>query len=401
MNMKKILLALFIITLFLFGCAKQPIQETPEPEEVEPVVEVEEPVEIAPEPVEGEGTLKLLISDEENVITDFDSVDVTFSKVKIYKPKDSVPIEQNIDVIADITELQGESALKLLEINLDEGTYSKIKLYTSSIKGVLLGNEVEVVIPSDVLTLEKDFEIKNGERTTFVVDLEVVKTGKVTTTTGLERYNLQTVPSESGTMPMDVTIVKEITAAEMMAKINEKLGKKYDRHVFFTQEAGFTPPDVTIETRTKVIWENKDTKKLGIIMEGGFDKFIRGGGSYEHTFNRVGTYPYNMKFFLSNKGTITVVLPEEAEEEEEVTSGTPRTVYIKSTGFSPAEISIKKGTKVTFRNQDTKIHRLVVSEESHNLAPDEAYSHVFSEEGEFTFYDAYDVGKYSGKITVT
>lgn len=400
--MKKILLALFIISLFLFGCVKQPISEAPE--EVEPPIEeIEEPTEVPePEPIGKMGTLKLLVSDEDNVISDFDSVTAVFNKIKIYKPKSSEPIEQDIDVTADLTELQDKIALKLIEMNLDEGKYSKIKLYTSSVKGVLLGNEVEVIIPGDALTVEKNFETKGEKTTTFVVDLKVVKTGKVTTTTGLERYNLQTVPEKSGTVPMDVTLVEEITAAEMQAKINEKAGKKYDRHVFFTQEKGFTPPDVTIETGTKVVWENKDTKKLGILMGGVFDTFIRTGGSYEHTFNRAGTFPYNMKFFLSNKGTITIVLPEE-KVEEEVVPGTPRTVYMKETGFSSAEISIKKGTKVTFMNKDTKNHKLVISADAlaHMLAPGESYSYTYNELGGFPFYDAYNVGKYSGKVTVS
>lgn len=405
MNMKKILLALFIITLFLFGCAKQPVTEVPEPEEVQvPVEEVEEPSGVVPETgdVADKGSLKLLVSDQENVIADFDSIDITFSKVKVYEPKGSAPIEKDIEVVADLTELQGRNALKLLELNLDAGAYSKIKLYASSIKGTLLGNEVEVVIPYDTLTLEKYFQIKNGERTTFVFDLEVVKTGKVTTTTGLEEYNLQPVPSESGTVPTDVTLVEEVTAAVMQDKMLEKVGKKYDRHVFMTRDTGFSPSEITIEKGTKVIWENKDDKKLGITMENTFDKFLRAGGSYEHTFNRAGTYPYNMKYAVSNKGVITVVLPEE-KVEEEVKPGTPRTVYIKSTGFSPSELNIKKGTKVTFINQDTQHHHFIISTEplTEVLAQGESYVYVFNEGGEFTFYDGYDIGKYSGRVIVS
>lgn len=399
--MKKVLF-LLIIVLFLFGCAKQPVSEIPE-EVSKPLEEVEEPSGIVSEPIEaGKGTLNLLVSDQNNVIADFNSVEVTFDFVKVYKPKDSVPIEERFSVVADLTELQGNNALKLLEMDLDSGVYSKVKLYASSIKGVLLGNEVEVVIPSDALTVEKTFEIKDGERTTYIIDLEVVKTGKITTVTGLERYNLQPVPLKSGTTPL--TLVKEVTAAEMIAKINEKAGKKFDRHIFMTQEDGFTPPEITIELGTKVIWENKDTKKLGIIMGGVFDRFIRSGGSYEHTFNRLGTYPYNMKYFLSNAGKVTVILPpEEVEEEEKVTPSKSKTVEIKSTGFSPAELNVKRGTKVKFVNKDTKHHHIVagLDLQTHDLAPNESFSYTYYDVGEFSFHDVYNVKDYSGKVVVT
>ena len=399
--MKRILLVLLIILMFSFGCVKQPVLDI-EPEELAPIPIVEEePSEFVSEPIATKkGSLNLLVSDHENVIADFDSVEVTFNLVKIYKYKDSVPIEKYVNVVADLTELQGNKALKLLETDIDTGSYSKIKLYTSSVKGVLLGNEVEVVIPGEALTAERPFEIKDGESKTFVVDLEVVKTGKVTTITGLERYNLQVVPLKSGITPL--TLVREITTAEMVAKINEKAGKTADRHVFMTQEDGFTPPYITVKLGTKVIWENKDTKKLGILMSGVFDRFVRGGGSYEHTFNRAGTYPYNMKYFVSNAGKITVVLPYE-EPEEEVKPGKSKTIDIKSTGFSPAELNIKRGTKVTFVNKDSKYHHIVISLDlkTYELAPNGAFSYTYNDLGEFPFQDAYNVGDYSGKVIVS
>lgn len=400
--MKKILLALFIIIIFLFGCAKQPVSET-QPEEISAPEETEEPA-YTPEPTPigtGKGTISLLVSDEENVASDFDSIKVTFNLVKIYKPKSSEPIEKSINVIADLTELQKYNALKILETELGEGEYSKIKLYASSIKAKLLGNEIEVVIPGDALLAEKKFSIKNKEKTTFVIDLEVVKTGKITTVTGLEKYNINTVPARSGIVPIDVTYIKEMNVAEMMAKINEKEGKKIDRHVFMTQEKGFTPPKITIEKGTKVVWANKDTKKLGITMEGKFDEFVRVSGTYEYTFNRAGVYPYNMKFYTSNQGEVTVTEPE-APKEEETKPGNPRTVAITSAGFSPNELLITKGTQVTFVNKDTKYHNLVIGGETltYHLAPNEQHVKIYDNYGITTFYDAYNVKDYSGKVTV-
>ncbi|MBL7100613.1 MAG: cupredoxin domain-containing protein [Nanoarchaeota archaeon] len=396
--MKKILFALFIITLFLFGCVKQPVSEV-QPEEVSKPVEGPEEPEYISEPI-AKGTLNLFVSDQNNVVADFDSVEIVFNLVKVYKLKDSVPIEKEIDITADLTELQDSNALKILEIELDSGPYSKVKLYASSVKGVLLGNEVEVIIPGNTLAIERPFEIEGGDSKTFVADLEVVKTGKVTTTTGLERYNLQPVLLKSGVT--STTLIKEITTAEMVAKINEKAGKKFDRHVFMTEEAGFTPSEIVVEPGTKIIWENKDIEKLGIIMDGVFDRFVRAGGSYEHMFNRIGSFPYNMKFQISNAGKVTVSLPP--EEVEEVTPLKSRTVEIKSTGFSPAELSVKKGTEVRFTNKDSKYHHIVTSldaQRKYELAPGEAFNYVYNELGEFSFYDTYNVRDFSGKITVS
>ncbi len=401
--MKKILLALFLIFL-LFGCVKQPVQETPKPEDVEkPVEEAEQPAEFVSEPITGKGTLKLFVSSEGDIIPDFDNIKINFNLVKIFNAKGSELVEQSIDVLADLTELQGTNALKILETKLEEGDYSKIKLYAKSIKGTLLGNEIEIILQGDNLLLEKNFKIKEGETTTFVVNLEAIKTSKVTTTTGLESYKLQTIQLKSGTVPADVTLMKEITAAEIMAKLNEKAGKNYDRHIFFTQEKGFTPPKITIEAGTKVIWENKDTKQLGILMGNTIDKMIRSEGTYEYTFNRAGTYPYNMKFYISNAGEITVVLPETVTEEEEAIILIPKTVKITSTGFSPAEVVAKGGAEVTFTNKDTKYHNLIISGETlnYNLAPGEVHVHTFKTLGETTFYDGYNVKDYSGKVVIT
>lgn len=403
--MRKELFILLIITMFLFGCVKQQVQETPEELE-KPVEEPEEPPTYTTEPVtaeKGKGTLELFVSSEGAIVSDFDSIKITFNLVKTYKAKGSELVEKSTNVLADLTELQGINALKILETELDEGEYSKIKLYAKSIKGTLLGNDIEITLPGENLFLEKSFQIKKGETTKLVINIEALKTGKVTTTTGLESYTLKTIPLKSGTVPVDVTQMKEITSAEMMVKINEKEEKQYDRHVFFTLKDGFAPSKITIQTGTKVVWENKDTLQLGILMSGTIDKMIRSGGKYEYTFNRAGTYPYNMKFHVSNAGEITVVLPETVTEEEKTVVLIPKTVDITSTGFSPVEVYAKRGAEVTFTNKDTKYHNLVVGGDtlSYKLAPGEVHVHTFKNLGETVFYDGYNVKDYSGKVVIT
>ncbi|MBU4503061.1 MAG: DUF4382 domain-containing protein [Nanoarchaeota archaeon] len=399
--MKRALIVLFIL-IFLFGCAKEQAQ-LPETDELEPVetdvegFETVEPDEVMP-PSE-KGILSLLVSDQDNVISSFDSLDVTFNLVKIYKPQSSEAIEKNINVLADLTALQNDHALEILEMQLEAGPYNKIKLYISDAKGVIAGNDVEILLPGDALVFERPFNIDNGETVTFLADIEALETKKISVFSRLPKYELSAVTLKSGlTSP---SLLNIMTAAEMKALINAREEKRFDRTILMTQADGFTPAEITIKTGTKVVWKNNDEKKLGVILDGVFDQFIRADGSYEHTFNRVGSFPYVMKYYISNKGRIDVILADEAVEEE-IISQPKRTVDIMDYGFSPATLTISRGTEVTFVNKDIKNHFITIGFgfDRYELAPSKSFSYTYNDLGEFTFHDAYDVGTYAGKIIV-
>jgi hypothetical protein len=147
------------------------------------------------------GNFVLLISDAEADINDFDSLLVTFSKARIFSAgngSESGFEEILFNATVDITKLVGEKAIKVFEINLNEGIYSKIELYASEVNGIVNGTEVLVTIPSEKLQITKSFEIKINETTKFVFDINVVKKGHEM------EYNLLPVISESGTVGEDI-----------------------------------------------------------------------------------------------------------------------------------------------------------------------------------------------------
>lgn len=72
--------------------------------------------------------------------------------------------------------------------------------------------------------------------------------------------------------------------------------------------------------------------------------------------------------------------------------------------FQPANISVKKGTTVTWTNQDRLEHTVTSNSDSelksNALNRDEVYSFTFSEVGEFNYHCNFHPSM-NGKVTVT
>ena len=152
--------------------------------------------------VSAKGGFILLISDAPADIEDFDSLEVSFSKMRIFKTNDSFD-ELSINKTVDLTEVVGEKAISVLDISLDVGTYSKIELFASNVEGIVDGDMVDVKIPSEKLKIVRFFEIKEGETTTFIFDINVVRKG-----TG--DYNLLPVIAKSGVVDVDIPEPPEV-----------------------------------------------------------------------------------------------------------------------------------------------------------------------------------------------
>lgn len=158
---------------------------------------------------EKDGEFELLISDAPADIEEFEYVKVTFSHMKLFIGGGNESQFEEIDLTGsevDLTKLIGENATSILEMNLEPGSYSKIELYVESVEAKLLnGSSVEIKIPSGNLKITKSFEIKGGEKTQFVFDINVVKTSD-------DNYNLLPAISESGVVgkDLDKDKVKEV-----------------------------------------------------------------------------------------------------------------------------------------------------------------------------------------------
>lgn len=129
-----------------------------------------------------EGNFAFLISDEVNAIGDFQSLEVTISKIGLHlggNESQWIEIDPEVETV-DLTLLPGEKALEIWRGNITAGEYTKVFIYVESVKGVLLdGNTTtDVKLPSNKLRMSKPFSVTNDGVTSFIYDITVVEAGK-------------------------------------------------------------------------------------------------------------------------------------------------------------------------------------------------------------------------------
>lgn len=191
------------------------------------------------------GTFRLLISDQPVAIDDFDSLDVTLSAARVFRadedeaitpgvvngteserttsPSDNTTdddtedpedgesegfVEFDLDsVTVDLTQVKGDRAVSVLEGELDEGQYSGVELRVASAEGVVDGEAVDVMVPSNRLRIIKPFEVGGAEALNFVFDINVIQKGQS------GGYNLLPVIGKSGVAGEDVDVEEIDTEA--------------------------------------------------------------------------------------------------------------------------------------------------------------------------------------------
>ena len=182
----------------------------------------------------GSGTFELLVSDQPAAIGDFESLDVTLSSARIFRADEGeditsaavtpdetetetpepttaeteagtaegregfVELDLN-DVTVDLTTVVGDKAVSVLEGELEEGRYSGIELRVAGTEGVVGGETVAVMVPSNRLRIVRPFETAADEELSFVFDINVVKRGP-------NGYNLLPVIGKSGVVGEDVEV---------------------------------------------------------------------------------------------------------------------------------------------------------------------------------------------------
>ncbi len=143
-----------------------------------PVGPVLYPVEPVPN---SEGNFVFLMSDDVNAIGDFDSLNVSVSKVGLLLGGESgqwVEFETEVKEV-DLTLLQGDKAQEIWRGNVPEGQYTKVFIYVTDVRGVLkeTGQTVEVKLPSQKLHISKSFQVTADTVTSFTYDLTVIAAG--------------------------------------------------------------------------------------------------------------------------------------------------------------------------------------------------------------------------------
>ncbi|MFP4423970.1 MAG: DUF4382 domain-containing protein [Candidatus Woesearchaeota archaeon] len=147
---------------------------------------------------QGGENFRMLVSDAPADIADFDYLNVHIGKTRIINGNEEGFEERDVDVTVDLTELVGAASTEVLETELEPGVYSKIELYVKSVDATVGNESAQVMVPSEKLQIVKEFEIVEGNVTTFVFDINVVRKGQ-----GNE-YNLLPVISESGVVGKDL-----------------------------------------------------------------------------------------------------------------------------------------------------------------------------------------------------
>lgn len=128
-----------------------------------------------------EGNFVFLISDDVNAIGDFDSLNVSISKIGLLLGGDSgrwIEFEPEVREV-DLTLVQGDRTQQIWRGNVPEGQYTKVFIHVTSVRGVLkeTGQAVEVKLPSHKLHLSKPFQVTADTVTSFTYDLTVVARG--------------------------------------------------------------------------------------------------------------------------------------------------------------------------------------------------------------------------------
>ncbi len=135
-----------------------------------------------PGPLPGpQGTLAFLISDEKNDIGDFQSLNITITKIHLHLAgEDGGLIELEPQETVDLTKLQGLNAQEIWRGNITAGNYTWVRIYVSEVSGVLFeGNQTAYVkLPSEKLKISEPFEVTEDSETSFVYDITVFETGK-------------------------------------------------------------------------------------------------------------------------------------------------------------------------------------------------------------------------------
>ena len=156
---------------------------------------------IVPEP-NPTGNFVLLISDDVNAISDFESVDVSITKVGLFSSGNGGWIEFEPDIkVVDLTTVQGDETKQIWRGNLPDGEYTKVFIYISNVQGVLKeaieagGQSVDIKLPSNKLQISEPFQITEGTVTSFTYDLTVIAIGNQQS--GI-KYILKPQADESG-----------------------------------------------------------------------------------------------------------------------------------------------------------------------------------------------------------
>jgi hypothetical protein len=128
-----------------------------------------------------EGNFIFLISDDVNAIGDFESLNISISKIGLLPSGDTdqcVEIEPEVSEV-DLTLVPGDKTQQIWRGNVPEGQYTNVFIYVTGVHGILkeTGQTVDVKLPSQKLHISKPFQVTANTVTSFTYDLTVIAAG--------------------------------------------------------------------------------------------------------------------------------------------------------------------------------------------------------------------------------
>lgn len=183
-----------------------------------------------------EDNFVFLISDDVNAIGDFQSLNVSISRIGLQLEGESsrwIELDPEVGVI-DLILLQEDKAQEIWRGNVPEGQYTKVFIYVTTVAGTLKnsdgnGEPADVKLPSNKLQISKPFTIssENGQVVDFVFDITVIEAGKS------GKYNLLPQIAESGPdQDIDDVTPLEITTTILPDGV---VGEEYEAEVEATE----------------------------------------------------------------------------------------------------------------------------------------------------------------------
>lgn len=183
------------------------------------------------------GEFRLLISDEEADISDFDSLNVTVEEVRLEPANESeefFTVELDEPRTVDLTSVIGDRAQEIINESVPAGEYQKVDLWVEDqydspgnvrrTRGLvnqsvvdseegpqrfITEREVQVMVPSGRLQIDQNFTVSPNRTVDFIFDISVVLKGAT------EEYNLQPDITASGVEGEDVDEHEEVEPPEL------------------------------------------------------------------------------------------------------------------------------------------------------------------------------------------
>ncbi|MBW2942308.1 cupredoxin domain-containing protein [Zhongshania aquimaris] len=205
----------------------------------------------------------------------------------------------------------------------------------------------------------------------------------------------------------------------------------------------FDPGEKTVAVGQDVVWKNLDGSTHTVLIDGKESPRLKKGDDYRQVFSKPGRYAYQCGLHSSMKGVVnvsdaaavksaglivpapsspkampavpTVIASSASSGIQKVAGPGPTPVphadsateapnvvsIVDFMRFSPAVLTVKAGTTVTWNNYDGSNHIIVFGNvRSPRLKHDSSFSYEFNKPGEYSYICGIHGEKMSGKIIV-